>query len=869
MVRIMMQRSLSTSSSRRDEMKNKIVKIWKTLCFFSIFLGLLYLACSVLKFKYNDGVKPMENLYDLPENTVDVLLLGSSHMGMNVDPSMMWDEQGIAAYACWGGMQPTWNTYYYLKECLKYQKPDLVVMDTYLATNDLEYDSYENMVKNIQGIRMSENKWKAVETGVTPEYQSSILLGLPTYHYRYSELTSDDFQDFFWNKNCEIQSIPTSGDAVQKIQIMDTDTVKDTEELSEKLGNYLYKIIECCKEQDIPLLLIASPYEVKETEQKRYNKIQEIADQYGIEFLNFNNFYQEIGINTDTDFRDPGHFNDSGIKKYTTYLADYIKNHYKIQDRRTDASHIWNKKRNIQEKCAYQMEEQFLGGGLNYLDTGLKLYENPFASYTLMTKIQTDCQSDDKVFLSCFSEEEGNYRGLLIRREGEKIYVIFNALSRIEITDFGKELQLAIVKNGLNYQVYADGKQAGELTVNGLNAYNGNLLLGCQINEEGERFRYSDVQVENMEVYDVALSAEDIESWNPDKLPVPDSYQTPTAGTDADFVLSTQFEGNGYDKYLDTGVALYKDPEESWTLLTRFEKGAENGSGVYLSCYHEKEGEYRGILIRNGEPGHLSILYGTTGTDVEVDEKNPVMLAVTKEKFKYNIYVNGKLVVHDALSEAETYAGNLLLGCQETPGGEQMRFSDAHIYNMEVYKGIMPENDILKWNPSYAKEPEEKQPSSVEYELAEPFKGDGQSEYIDTGIQLYDVPEKNWSLQIKFRKMETGGIILSCFAEDPKQYRGLLISQQDRSTLSLTLGQTAKELELPPQPENEIRIEKQGISYTVYLNNEKVLEDVESGCPEYDGTLCLGCELNEKGEAFRFSETKIMQLSISERKTDS
>ena len=119
-------------------MKDKIKKIVKTIVFLGCFLVGLYFICSILKFKYADGVKPMENFYDLPEDTVDVLLLGSSHMGMNVDPSILWDEQGIAAYACWGGMQPTWNTYYFLKECLKYQTPKLVVMDTYLAVNDLE-----------------------------------------------------------------------------------------------------------------------------------------------------------------------------------------------------------------------------------------------------------------------------------------------------------------------------------------------------------------------------------------------------------------------------------------------------------------------------------------------------------------------------------------------------------------------------------------------------------------------------------------------------------------------------------------------------------------------------------------------------------
>ena len=93
----------------------------------------------------------------------------------------------------------------------------------------------------------------------------------------------------------------------------------------------------------------------------------------------------------------------------------------------------------------------------------------------------------------------------------------------------------------------------------------------------------------------------------------------------------------------------------------------------------------------------------------------------------------------------------------------------------------------------------------------------------------------------------------------------MIISQLDDMTLSLTLGETAQEIELLPQPENELMVEKNEFIYTVYMNGEKVLENVESGCPEYDGTLYLGCALNENGVPFRFSEAKILQLSISEK----
>lgn len=106
-------------------MKNFFGKFFKTVAFLACLVVLFYLVSCIFGFKYEDGITTIDHFYDLPQDTVDVLLLGSSHMGMNVDPSLLWDLRGIAAYNCWGSMQQPWNTYYYLKECLKYQTPKL------------------------------------------------------------------------------------------------------------------------------------------------------------------------------------------------------------------------------------------------------------------------------------------------------------------------------------------------------------------------------------------------------------------------------------------------------------------------------------------------------------------------------------------------------------------------------------------------------------------------------------------------------------------------------------------------------------------------------------------------------------------------
>lgn len=175
---------------------------------------------------------------------------------------------------------------------------------------------------------------------------------------------------------------------------------------------------------------------------------------------------------------------------------------------------------------------------------------------------------------------------------------------------------------------------------------------------------------------------------------------------------------------------------------------------------------------------------------------------------------------------------------------------------------------ILEWNPERKPIPEQKQASPVSYKLPQPFIGDGSKQFIDTGVQLYDTIDKSWTLEMRFRKTPEGGQMLaSCFAEDPKNYRGLIITQLDDNTLNLTLGKISIEAPLPPQPENDLKIVKEGYEYSVFVNGEPVAEHVVCQTSTYDGTLHLGCAVDVNGNPFRFSKAKILQFTVTDHET--
>ena len=72
---------------------------------------------------------------------MDVLVLGSSHAFENINTGTLWDEYGMASYVLGGSRQPSLEyIYYYLKEALKTQRPELIVLEGYMLLYDADYE---------------------------------------------------------------------------------------------------------------------------------------------------------------------------------------------------------------------------------------------------------------------------------------------------------------------------------------------------------------------------------------------------------------------------------------------------------------------------------------------------------------------------------------------------------------------------------------------------------------------------------------------------------------------------------------------------------------------------------------------------------
>jgi hypothetical protein len=92
---------------------------------------------------------------------------------------------------------------------------------------------------------------------------------------------------------------------------------------------YLNKIAALCEKENIELIFLTAPsykeyIEAMDSYEDVHQLIQNLADEYGVEYLDFNEYPQEILNLTSEDFMDVDHLNGYGAKKVTMCLANYI-----------------------------------------------------------------------------------------------------------------------------------------------------------------------------------------------------------------------------------------------------------------------------------------------------------------------------------------------------------------------------------------------------------------------------------------------------------------------------------------------------------------------------------------------------------------
>lgn len=320
-------------------------KIVKIVAFCTICIT-LFIGFTKIYFYKNYGNWNITKLYDLPKNSVDVLAAGDSHMLTTTNPAIIWNEQGIASYTVSSEGQDIWITYHNLVEALKTQHPELIMVDVHNVVNNNEYSNDAAGTMAILGMKPSWNKVQSIKAAVPSEKFMSYFLEYPVYHNRYRGLSKKDFlKDYGDVFLADIKGYRPMFITNPPEYLKDVSNITEVGQLAPKMEEYLRKIIELAKQKQIPLMLMVAPYWLLDEEQQMiFNRVEEIAAEYDVDYVNFNLNRDEIGLIPDTDYADPHHLNYMGAEKFSSYLGEYLKEQYGLTDHRGDGIYAtWDK----------------------------------------------------------------------------------------------------------------------------------------------------------------------------------------------------------------------------------------------------------------------------------------------------------------------------------------------------------------------------------------------------------------------------------------------------------------------------------------------------------------------------------------------
>ena len=336
-------------------LKTSVKKLIAFLLFVLI-IWEVFIHCTYL-FRNTDQVarQNVVGFYAEEENSLDVVLVGASCIYRYWDVMKAWNDYGIASYNYSVSAMAAGSTISAIKEIQKTQNPQLIIFDTRKLVKRYYDEEVQMPFRNaVDSMDYNLNRLQAVEyyrklNGLSVEDTVSSYIDLIEYHNNYAAL-SNPVNWKLWDNRTE-ESLDKEdfykGFAIASKHMYLKDAsarISDERRDLHPGAKQAYEdILRYCKENDINLLVVASPYKVKKNDIRQYNTMADIAEEYGFPFLDGNRYYEEMNLDFATDFYDSGHVNVLGAQKYTDFLGKYIKENYEIADRREDTSYTkWN-----------------------------------------------------------------------------------------------------------------------------------------------------------------------------------------------------------------------------------------------------------------------------------------------------------------------------------------------------------------------------------------------------------------------------------------------------------------------------------------------------------------------------------------------
>ena len=297
----------------------------------------------------------------IPENSADVVFIGSSHVYGAIIPQMLMDDYGIASVNAASGNQRLWHSVYELEWLLQRQKPRVVVVDLYtLGWLPRGLFSDHDTVYNESGYALAALVPRAIPW-TNPLKYSALVREIAVDSQALPYLSTIGIRhDFIWDLsrsnflNARGQSL-ISATFDQYNLLFDTygkaldESITPNEHavLSAFDRAQLLRMNELCNASGAELVLTGLPHLPKSQWLGLIEQVRGLAEEQGIAFLGMDTIISESSLDFAADMADSGHANLVGAQKLTDFFGQYLQDNYNLPDRREDLNpryDVWKRR---------------------------------------------------------------------------------------------------------------------------------------------------------------------------------------------------------------------------------------------------------------------------------------------------------------------------------------------------------------------------------------------------------------------------------------------------------------------------------------------------------------------------------------------
>lgn len=281
----------------------------------------------------------LRDFYREEEDTLDVVLLGASEVFTGFSSPEAYGNWGFTSYpyAFSGNQIELYKSQ--LEEIHRHQSPQMVVIEVTSLGWTEPVDNLDPILRSYLGrIPMSMNRlrtaWEFGERKHLFSYFFPFLMHHNTVGFHDAKDTIVE-ELFFYRQGYSLLKCNTSNTAREPFGTIMRVEADGKIPLSDDSEEKIRSFLEYCRERQYKnLLFVVFPHRIT-TVDAYYRGLGlqsagEIIESYGYDYINFEDLYDEIGLDDYSDFYNDDHLNLYGQEKFTQYLSRILVEEYAV-----------------------------------------------------------------------------------------------------------------------------------------------------------------------------------------------------------------------------------------------------------------------------------------------------------------------------------------------------------------------------------------------------------------------------------------------------------------------------------------------------------------------------------------------------------